>query len=67
VETIIHEYVHHLQFSKRNAEQDYNKNFELMGYWNNAFEIEARKQASKFTDSCYQWVIQEVEKSIKSK
>jgi hypothetical protein len=67
VETTVHEYVHHLQFSKKNAEQDYNKNYKEKGYWNNSYEIQARGQANKFKDSCYQWVLKEIEKSVKQK
>jgi hypothetical protein len=67
VETTVHEYAHHLQFSNKNAEQDYNKFFKEKGYWNNPYEIHARRQASKYKDSCFEWVIHEMEKSVKLK
>jgi hypothetical protein len=67
VDTIIHEYSHFRQFSNKNAESDYNKNFNEQGYWNNIYERQARKVAGKHKDSCYQWVVQQMEKSIKQK
>jgi hypothetical protein len=67
VDAVVHEYIHYLQFSKKNTEQDYNKSFNEVGYWQNPFEVEARRQAGKFKDDCYQWVIQEMQKSVKQK
>lgn len=51
-DTIIHEYVHHLQI--RNSKDDirYNRLNRQKSYWENDFEIEARQIASKFTNSC---------------
>ena len=67
VQTILHEHAHHLQFSNKNAEQDYNKSLKNLGYWNHPFEIQARKVAERHKDSCFEWVIREMEKSLKLK
>ena len=64
VETALHEYVHYLQLSIKNAEQDYNKILREKGYWNNMYERQARKVAGKHKDSCFQWVIQEMRKPL---
>jgi hypothetical protein len=65
VDSVVHEYIHYLQFAKKNTERDYNESFNELGYWQNTFEVEARKQAGKFKDSCFEWVSQQMEKSIK--
>jgi hypothetical protein len=57
VDTIIHEYVHHLQFQKKSTEKDYNKKLTEIGYWNNPYEVEARKLAKEHKKECFDWVV----------
>ena len=59
-DTIIHEWIHHLQFVKRANEIDYNKQHTEKGYWNNPYEVEARKLAKKHTDDCFKWVMNQI-------
>lgn len=60
IDTVIHEYAHHLQFDKKSCERDYNKNHHEVGYWNNPFEIEARKVAIQHRESCLKWVLKQI-------
>ena len=55
-ENIIHEYVHYLQNNKKGTDVEYNKHLHELGYWNNPFEIEARKLSAKYKDQCYRYV-----------
>ncbi len=55
-DTIIHEYIHHLQFSDKSVEQDYNKKLAEVGYWENPYEQEARKIASQNRNECLKWI-----------
>lgn len=57
VDIIIHEYIHHLQFSKTSTEQEYNKKLAEVGYWDNPFEIEARKLAQQHRRECLDWIL----------
>ena len=59
-DTIIHEWIHHLQFEKKSSERDYDKQHTEKGYWNNPYEIEARKLAKKYTDDCFKWVLDQI-------
>jgi hypothetical protein len=59
-DTIIHEWIHHLQFVKRANEIDYNKQLLDIGYWENPYEVEARKLAKKYTDDCFKWVMNQI-------
>lgn len=56
VDIVIHEYVHHIQFSMDSTEQDYNKMLVKNGYWNNPFEVEARKLAEQHRRECLIWI-----------
>ena len=56
VDTVIHEYVHHLQFTRKSTEQEYNKKLVEVGYWNNPYEQEARKIASRNRKECLKWI-----------
>ncbi|OFX52959.1 MAG: hypothetical protein A2066_20695 [Bacteroidetes bacterium GWB2_41_8] len=56
-DTIIHEYVHHLQFSDKSVERDYNKKLAEVGYWENPYEQEARKIASQNRNECLVWIL----------
>ena len=60
IDTVIHEYTHHLQFDKKSCERDYNKNHHEVGYWNNPFEIEARMVAERNRESCLKWVLKQI-------
>lgn len=65
VSCVIHEYVHHLQFSNgrvplRKVEKDYLKKLKGRGYWKNPYEESARKTAHKFRNQCFEWVMSEI-------
>jgi hypothetical protein len=47
-DTIIHEYVHHLQIRTSKDDIRYNRLTRLKSYWDNDYEVEARSIASKF-------------------
>lgn len=51
-DTIIHEYVHHLQIRTVNDDIRYNRLTRQKSYWENDFEVEARHIALKFTNRC---------------
>ena len=58
VDITIHEYIHHLQFSKTSTEQEYNKKLVEVGYWDNPYEVEARKLAQQHRKECLDWILQ---------
>lgn len=65
VTVVIHEYMHHLQFSKSrvpksNVEKDYLKKSEDRGYWKNSYEVAARRTANKCRYKCFEWVMSEI-------
>jgi len=60
IDTVIHEYRHHLQFDKKVLEQDYDKKLKEVGYWNNPFEIDARKVALQHRETCLKWVLKQI-------
>jgi hypothetical protein len=67
VTVVIHEYLHHIQFSKsrvtkRNVEKDYFKKSEDWGYWRNSYEVDARKTAKKSRNQCFEWVMIEFDR-----
>ncbi len=67
VTILIHEYAHHLQFSKsripqRNVEKDYFKKLEEKGYRKNPYEASARRTAHKFRNQCFEWTMSEIER-----
>lgn len=51
-DTIIHEYVHHLQIRTSNDDIRYNRLTRLKSYWENDYEVEARYIASKYSKKC---------------
>lgn len=51
-DTIIHEYVHHLQIRTSNDDIRYNRLNRLKSYWDNDYEVEARSIASKYSKKC---------------
>lgn len=56
-ETIIHEYVHYLQNNKKGTDVEYNKHLRELGYWNNPFEVEARRISKIHKNQCYEYVV----------
>jgi len=54
---VIHEYVHYLQIIKPADDLMYIKHTNDLGYWDNPYEIEARKLAEKYQDTCLDWVL----------
>ena len=52
VDTIIHEYVHHLQLRNQNDDMKYDSNSRRVGYYDNPFEVEARELARKYRKQC---------------
>jgi len=56
-EIIIHEYIHHIQYSNNKTYSEYKKYQRDVGYWNNPFEIEARKLSKIHKNQCYEDVV----------
>lgn len=56
VDAVIHEYTHHLQFEKKNSKQDFHKLLNEVGYWDNPYEVEARKIAYQNKKACLKWI-----------
>ena len=56
VDITIHEFVHHVQFSKTSTEHEYNKKLAEVGYWENPFEVEARDLAQRHRRECLKWI-----------
>lgn len=56
-ETIIHEYIHHLQYNKKKTDIEYNKCQNEIGYWDNPFEVEARRLSKIHKNQCYEDVV----------
>jgi hypothetical protein len=52
VNTIIHEYTHYLQMPRDTNQLEYTKYNETKGYYNNPYEIDARKKAELYTPKC---------------
>lgn len=50
--TIIHEYVHHLQIRTSKDDIRYNRLTKMKSYWENDYEVEARYIASKYSKKC---------------
>ena len=59
-DTIIHEYMHHLQLPNKKYEKEYSDKLISHGYENHPMEIEARNLAKKFRNQCYDEIIQKV-------
>ena len=51
-DTIIHEYVHHLQIRSSKDDIRYDRLTKMKSYWENDFEVEARDIASKYSRKC---------------
>jgi hypothetical protein len=56
VNTTLHEIQHHIQDKTDPQYKHYNKFTEKRGYWNNPFEKEARRFASKYEDKCIEYL-----------
>lgn len=56
VNTIIHEYTHHLQMVSNKDSTKYDTLLKTCGYDNHPMEIEAREVAGKHNDACYDYV-----------
>ena len=56
-EITIHEYIHHLQYADKKTEVEYSKYQNDVGYWNNPFEIEARRLSKIHKNQCYEDVV----------
>ena len=58
VDTIIHEYIHHLQMPSKKYEKEYSTKLISEGYYNNSYEVSARKLARKYRNQCYDEIIE---------
>lgn len=56
-EIIIHEYIHYLQNCKKGVDVEYKKYQREVGYWNNPFEIEARRLSKIHKNQCYEDIV----------
>ena len=54
---VIHEYVHYLQIVNPSDDLMYNKHTQTLGYWDNPYEVEARKLAEKHQKHCLEWIL----------
>ncbi|GAP68715.1 hypothetical protein BA6E_104163 [Bacteroidales bacterium 6E] len=54
---VIHEYVHYLQIVKPVDDAMYNKHTQEVGYWDNPYEVAARRLAEKYHNTCLDWVL----------
>ncbi len=52
VDTCIHEYAHYLQMPKEINQLEYTKYNKTKGYYNNPYEVDARKKAAFYTPKC---------------
>jgi hypothetical protein len=52
VDTILHEYVHHLQLRNQKDDAKYDCNTRRVGYFYNPYEVEARELALKYRTKC---------------
>ena len=59
-DTIIHEYIHHLQMPSKKYEKEYSDKLISHGYENHPMEIEARNLAKKYRKQCYDEIISKV-------
>ncbi len=59
-ETVIHEYVHYLQFSSKKHIKNSNVLEEKLGYDDNPYEIEAREVAAKLKNVCFDAILKEL-------
>ena len=56
-EITIHEYIHHLQYANKKTDVEYSKYQSEVGYWDNPFEIEARRLSKKLKKQCYDDIV----------
>ena len=56
VNTIIHEYTHHLQMISNKDSVEYDTLLKTCGYDNHPMEVEARTIADKYNDACYDFL-----------
>jgi hypothetical protein len=54
IDTTIHEYQHYLDLQNQKDAKAYDKESNVVGYFNNYFEVRARNTAAKHRDSCYE-------------
>lgn len=54
---VIHEYVHYLQIVNPVDDAMYTKHTNEVGYWDNPYEVEARRLAEKYHKQCLEWVL----------
>ncbi len=59
-DTIIHEFIHHLQIPSKKYEKEYSDKLITHGYENHPMEIEARNLAKKYRKQCYDEIISKV-------
>ena len=52
VDTILYEYVHHLQLRNQKDDMKYDSNSRKVGYYDNPFEVEAREVPRKYRMKC---------------
>jgi hypothetical protein len=57
INTIIHEYTHYLDMPTQQEQKEYNRYLKQKGYFENPYEINARKTADKYTSSCLKEMI----------
>ena len=60
IDTVIHEYIHHLQFEKKAHEHDYGRKHNEFGFDKNPWEIEARQIAKQKKKECLNWVLGQI-------
>ena len=57
VDIIIHEYTHYLEISSSTTNNLYYTLLNEKGYWNNPFEVSARRMADKHKGKCFRWIL----------
>lgn len=60
IDTVIHEYTHHLQMPTKKTSKEYYDKLLSYGYENHPMEIEARNLAKKYRNQCYDEIIKKV-------
>jgi hypothetical protein len=53
IRAIIHEYTHYIQFSDRENIKKYDEFYDIFGYWNNPFEVQARQLEVRYYQTCW--------------
>jgi hypothetical protein len=57
--TIVHEYVHHLQITTNNISYEYDKETATVGYWKNKYEREAREVAKQKERQLFDYMLEQ--------